>query len=136
MFSDQGQGTWPLERTRKMLWVRLSSNRKACRIRAMFDTGAERCVFPSNMEEILFSDCSKGKIVELTGIGGSVKAVARVVTVEVFSDDQMESLICVEKVRVFFVREKEFRLALLGVVGFMDKFQWALNYPSKVLVAK
>lgn len=130
------QGRWTLDGSSKEIWLRLSAGGVSARVKAIFDTGAECCVFPSHITDILFPDARGGKVVQVAGVGGSVDAVAHYVSMDFLSDNERETLLSLPKVRAYFVIQEDYDLSLLGVTGCLDQFNWRLDYKAGELSAQ
>ncbi len=133
MFFEKAR--WVLDGSDKKLRVRLSAKSRSFSVRAVFDTGADSCVFPASVREALFPDGCKGVVFNVQGVGGPLGVVAHYVRIEVFSDDGGEVLVSVKRGRCLFAIDGKSPFSLLGVNGFMDQFCWKLDYLNGFMTA-
>ena len=129
------QACWGLSGSKKKIWLRLTANDTTIRVFSIFDTGAEYCVFPSHITDVLFPDSRDGKVSKIQGVGGEIDVVAHYVKVDFLDDNERDVLLTVPKVRAYFALDKDYDLSLIGVLGCLDQFDWKLNYKTGDLLA-
>jgi len=99
--------------------VTLVNGDEAIDVVALIDSGADHCIIPKGLAELLNLDLS-GPIEETRGIGGSVKAVQTYMNVIVKNSHERYQL----RVPVYVLMQENADIPpILGREGFFDEFE-------------
>ena len=60
---------------------------------SIFDTGAEYCIFPSHITNVLSPDSRDVKVSKIQGAGGEIDVVAHYVKVDFLADNEHDILL-------------------------------------------
>jgi hypothetical protein len=101
---------------------------------AIFDTGADTCVFPLHVFRRIFKGDRAADVEKVRGVGETM-AVSRRVSIEILSVDG-EIIEKITNVEAAFILDKNFKVSLFGVSNAIDRFKWVLDYPRAEMTAE
>ncbi len=102
-------------------------------VNAIFDTGADTCVFPPHVFRRIFKGDQAHDVEVVRGVG-ETQAVIRRVSIEVLSCDG-EVIQKITNVEAAFILDEKFKVSLFGVSNAIDLFKWVLDYPEGEMTA-
>jgi len=134
------QTTW--EPPKPMLWIRIfNAHMRTTPIYnlALIDTGADRCVFPSQAAVLLGHQLKNGQAESMWGVTGSARAYEHKSHIEVLNTlpdgsgrCEKKVLFSLKDVPIQFVDDYNFRMFILGVDDFLNKFVLNIDYPNEI----
>lgn len=125
---------WNLPGRKQRIRLNIIGKTGSFPVDAIFDTGADTCVFPQHVFKRIFKGDRATDVETVRGVG-ETKAVTRRVSIEVLSVDG-EIIEKITNVEAAFILDKKFKVSLFGVSNAMDRFRWVLDYPESEMTAE
>ena len=115
---------------RPVIDIRLLWNNKSTQYRVLIDSGADFCIFHSDVAEVLEIPIIKGKKITFYGTGGTPQ-IAYFHDIEIEIGGWPTVLYC-----GFSSEMKSLPYGILGQTGFFDRFKIEFDYQSKRIELK
>lgn len=132
MFTEKWR--WQLPGRKQRIRLNIIGKTGTFPMDAIFDTGADTCVFPLHIFRRIFKGDNAADVETVRGVG-ETKAVTRRVSIEVLSVDG-EIIEKITNVEAAFIIDKKFKVSLFGISNAIDRFKWVLNYPGAEMTAE
>lgn len=113
--------------SRPHIRIRVKYNKKHIDVHALVDSGADYCIFPTELGRMLDIDIDAGKMDQIIGIGNKPYPVYyHSLNIEVGG----------HSVKIYGGFSDHVPLPILGQVGFFDKFDVRFIYRKKQIIIK